>query len=51
MVDGAVGVRQLVPKRNDGRDVRHLGGENGPMLHGDAEGLADDFELPFDAGA
>jgi len=21
------------------------------MLHGDSEGLADDFKLPFDAGA
>ena len=51
MVDGAVGVRQLVTERDDGRDVGNLRGEHGPMLHGDAEGLADDFELPFDRGA
>jgi hypothetical protein len=51
MVDGAVGVRQLVPERNNGRDVGNLRGENGPVLHGDTEGLADDFKLPFDGGA
>jgi len=50
MVDGAVGMRQLVPERNDGRDVGDLRGENRPMLHSDAEGLADDFELPLDRG-
>ena len=51
MVDGAVGVRQLIPERNDGGDVGDLRGENRPMLHSDAERLADDFELPFYRGA
>jgi hypothetical protein len=51
MVDGAVGVRELIPKRNDGTNVGDLRGENRPMLHSDAEGLADDLELPFDRGA
>ena len=40
MVDGAVGMRQLIPERNDGRDVGDLRRENRPMLHSDAESLA-----------
>jgi hypothetical protein len=51
MVDRAVGVRQLVPERNDGWHVGNLGGESRPMLNSYTERLADDFELSLDGGA
>jgi hypothetical protein len=51
MVDGAVGVCQLVPEGNSGRDVGDLRGEHRPMLHRHAKRLADDFKLALNGGA
>jgi hypothetical protein len=51
MIDRAVGVRRLVPERNDGWHVGNLGSESRPMLTSYTERLANDFELPLDGGA
>jgi hypothetical protein len=51
MVDGTVRMRQLVPERNDGREVRDLFGEIGLMVSDNAECLTDDLKLSLDRGA